>query len=403
MNRRITFCRALAVTVLLSTGFTAFAEKNGEVSETANQAKNLARLNCGAHIDRILPGGKIVTFTNSPQDSADPSTLLLDDNTLSCALALGDNVFVVTLPHISVLQRFAFINRNAAAQGEFEVAVSNYRLGSTDPAWTKVQRSTSFDRERSINLPMLGVEARYVRLTFHVRKKGQLAALALYGIPTLEGFARVYTVQAHTDFSLAALTLVTHLSDTLNFNYANQYAFGRVIYVSSSASGPSSASRMIDDDASTFFSFAPNDPQPTIVVGLANQQKLHRITALSKISDARVEVYLLDRLESDPSDLSHAKLVGSTTTNAGDDTLGVNFDPQAAHYVALRWYPKHPHNQTAEIAEICAFGSVPLSVVDLGEQPDLFADAAKPGEGSQDFSNSLGTLANPPQVDPVSP
>jgi hypothetical protein len=288
MNRRITLCRGIAATALLFTGFTAFAEDTGEVSATANQAKNLARLNCGAHIDRILPGGKIVTFTNSPQDSADPSTLLLDDNTLSCALALGDNVFVVTLPHISVLQRFAFINRNATAQGEFEVAVSNYRLGSTDPAWTKVQRPTSFDKERFINLAMLGVEARYVRLTFHVRKEGQLAALALYGISTLEGFARGHTVQAHTDFSLAALTLVTHLNDTLNFNYANQYAFGRVIYVSSSGSG--SPSRMIDDDASTFFTFAPNDPQPTIVLGLANQQKLHRITALSAISDARVEV-----------------------------------------------------------------------------------------------------------------
>ncbi len=335
---RIIPCRALAVTALVFTGFTAFAGDKAEVDATANQAKNLARLNCGAHIDRILPGGKIVTFPDAPQNSGDPSTLLLDDNTLSCPLSLGDNVFVVTLPHISVLQRFAFINRNAAAQGEFEVAVSNYRLGSTDPAWTAVQRTTSFDQVRMINLPMLGVEARYVRLTFHVRKEGQLAALALYGIPTLEGFARVHTVQARTNFSIAALSLVTHLQDTLNFNYANQYAFGRVAYVSSS--GPTSPSRMIDDDASTFFSFAPNDPQPTIVLALASQQKLHRITALSAISDARVEVYLLDRLETDPADLSHARLVGSTTTNSSDDTLGVDFPAQTARYVALRWVPE---------------------------------------------------------------
>lgn len=398
---RIIHCRSLAVTALLFTGFTAFAGDNADLAATANQAKNLARLNCGAHIDRILPGGRIVAFANAPQNSADPSTLLLDDDTLSCPLSLGDNVFVVTLPHISVLQRFAFINRSVAAQGEFEVAVSNYRLGSTDPAWTSVQRPTSFDKERLINLTMLGVEARYVRLTFHVRKEGQLAALALYGIPTLEGFARVHTLQAHTSFSIAALSLVTHLQDTLNFNYANQYAFGHVIYVSSS--GPSSPSRMIDDDASTFFSFAPNDPRPTIVIALANGQKLHRVTALSAISDARVEVYLLDRLETDSGDLSRARLVGSTTTNSSDETLAVDFTPQTAHYVALRWYPKHPSKAIAQVAEVCAFGTIPLSVVDLGEQPDLFADAAKPGEGSQDFSNSLGTLAIPPAVDPVSP
>jgi hypothetical protein len=390
--------RSLAVTVSLFTSLSAFAADTTGIEDGANQAKNLARLNCGARIDRILPGGKIVTFAGGADNSGDPATLLLDDSTMSCPLGLGDNVFVVTLPHASVLQRFAFINRNAAAQGDFEVAVSNYRLGSTDPAWTSVQRVTPFDNERLINLPMLGVEGRYVRLTFHVRKEGQLAALALYGIPTLENFARVHTVQAHTNYSLGTLTLVTHLADTLNFNYANQYAFGRVVYVSSSAA--TSPSRMIDDDASTFFKFAPNDPNPTVVLALANRQKLHRVSALSGISDARVEVYLFDEVGDNPGDLTHARLVGSAETAPDEDTLGINFEPQLARYVALRWIPKHRNQGAPVIAEVCAFGSVPLSVVDLGEQPDLFADAAKPGEGSPDFSNSLGTLANPPQISP---
>lgn len=402
MSCRLTFSRLiLGVTASLTTSLSAFAGDSTGVDAGTNQAKNLARLNCGAHIDRILPGGKIVTFAGGADNSSDPSTLLLDDNTLSCPLSLGDNVFVVTLPHVSVLQRFAFINRNAAAQGDFEVAVSNYRLGSTDPAWTSVQRTTPFDKERLINQPMLGVEARYVRLTFHVRKEGQLAALALYGIPTLESFARVHTVQAHTNYSLGTLTLVTHLADTLNFNYANQYAFGRVVYVSSAGAG--SPSRMIDDDASTFFSFAPNDPNPTVIVALANRQKLHRVSALSGISDAQVEVYLLDEVGDNPGDLTHARLVGTATTAPDEDTLGINFEPQMARYVALRWIPKHRHQRPPVIAEVCAFGSVPLSVVDLGEQPDLFANAAKPGEGGQDFSNSLGTLASPPDINPISP
>ena len=399
MNGRRNFSyRAIVATISLLASFSSFAVDN---TAGANQAKNLARLNCGAHIDRILPGGKIVSFTSRTENATDPSTLLLDDNTLSCPLSLGDNVFIVTLPHISVLQRFSFINRNATAEGEFEVAISNYRLGSTDPAWKQVQRSASFDQQRLINQPMLGAEGRYVRLTFHVRKEGQLGALALYGIPTLESFARVHTVQAHTNFSFGAMTLVSHLDATLNFNYANEYAFGRVVYVSSS--GASSPSSMIDDDASTSFTFAPKDPAPTVVLALANRQKLHRISALSGISDARVEIYLLDQVGENPGDLSHARLVGSATTAAGDDTVAVNFDPQMARYVAMRWIPKHPQQQLSTIAEVSAFGTVPLSVVDLGEEPDLFADAAKPGEGGQDFSNSLGTLANPPEVNSVSP
>jgi hypothetical protein len=402
MNRFCTFSsRALAVTASLLATFAAFAGNNDEAATGANRAKNLARLNCGAHIDRILPGGGIVTFKTESEKSGDPSALLLDDNTLSCPLSVGDNVFVVTLPHISVLQRFGFINRNAAAQGDFEVAVSNYRLGSTDPAWTQVQKATSFDKARVVNFPMLAVEARYVRLTFHVRKEGHLGALGLYGIPTLEGFARVHTLRARTDYRLGALSLVTHLDDTLNFNYANRYARGRVVYVSSL--GPTSPSTMIDDDASTFFAFSPDDQNPTMVVALASKQKLHRISALSEVSDARVEVYLLDEIGSDPADLSRARRVGTFHLKTGDNTLALNFEPQSARYVALRWIPNHPHQQPISIAEVSAFGTVPLSVVDLGAEADLFADLSKPGEGGQDFSNSLGTLANPPTVQPISP
>jgi hypothetical protein len=374
--RRIILSRALAAVATVCIAHSTLAE---EKASDANRAKNLARLNCGAHIDRILPGGRIDTFAGGSQNAADPSALLLDDNTLSCALSVGDNVFVVTLPHISMLQRFSFINRNAAAEGEFEVAVSNYRLGSTDSAWAGVQKATTFSKERLINLSMPGVEARYVRLTFHVRKEGQLAALALYGIPTLENFSRLHVLKANSNYSLGGLTLVTHLSDTLNFNYANQYAQGRIVYVSSS--GADWASRMIDDDAATSFSFAADDPHPTVVVALANRQRLHRISSISQMADARVEVYLLDGLGADPGDLSHARLISSAVGKNSDGTWNVTFEAQRASYVALRWVPEHPHrpHQAIEVAEINAFGTIPLSVVDLTEQPEMLAQGAAPG------------------------
>jgi hypothetical protein len=83
--------------------------------------------------------------------------------------------------------------------------------------------------------------------------------------------------------------------------------------------------------------------------------------------------------------------------------VAVNFDPHGAHYVALRWSPKGPQTHPLEVAEIAAFGAVPLSVLDLAELPNSFAQTSKPGEGAQDFSNSLGTLADPPTLAPVSP
>lgn len=367
----------------------------------ANSAKNLARLNCGAHIERILPGGRVDTFGGTGGPIGDSSALVLDDDTLSCPLAVGDNTFVITLPRISVLQRFAFVDRNAVAQGEFELAVSNYRLGSSDSSWKTVVRPTSFGKDSVITAPMLGVEARYVRLTFHVKKEGHLSALSLYGTPTLQGFARVNTFKAQTGYSFGAMTLVRHLEDTLNFNYANQYASGRIVYVSST--GANSPLCMIDDDATTSFSFLPDDPHPTVIIALSNREMLHRVSALTGMPDGRVDIYLLDELSTDPADLSRGRLIGSVTGHSADGKVALDFNSQKARYVAFRWTPEKKSNHGVTIAEIGIFGTVPMAIVNLTEDPNLFAELSRPGEGSQDFSNSLGTLANPPTVAPVSP
>ena len=367
----------------------------------ANSAKNLARLNCGAHIERVLPGGRVDTFASADSATNSPGALMLDDNTLSCPLAVGDNTFIISLPRTSVLQRCAFVDRNSLAQGEFELAVSNYRLGSSDSGWKKVLQPTVFGKESIINVSMLGVEARYVRLTFHIKKEGHISALALYGLPTLASFSRVHAIKAQTDYSFGWLTLVTHLEDTLNFNYANQYANGRVVYVSSH--GPNSPLCMIDDDATTSFAFAEDDPHPTVIVELADREMLHRISALAKTPDGQVDIYLLDDLATDPADLSRGRLIGNLTSKSRDGEIALNFDPQKARYVALRWKPDHGAHKAVDIAEIGIFGAVPLAIVNLSEDPSLYAQLSKPGESTIDLSTTLGTLAIPPAVKPISP
>src|SRR3954452_2139232 len=99
--------------------WTALRAENFEDANGGNRSKNLARLNCGAHIDRVLPGGNVQALPVSTDGSDNPSALALGDNTISRPLAVGDNTFIMTRPRIAVLQRFAFINQNAPAQGEF--------------------------------------------------------------------------------------------------------------------------------------------------------------------------------------------------------------------------------------------------------------------------------------------
>src|SRR5437763_322667 len=72
------------------------------------------------------------------------SSLLFDDDTLNYPLSECDATFIVSFPRISVLDRFTFVNENAAAAGEIKIAVSNYRLSANSSKWIGVNGSSSF-------------------------------------------------------------------------------------------------------------------------------------------------------------------------------------------------------------------------------------------------------------------
>ena len=257
----------------------------------------------------------------------------MDDDTLSCPLQEGETTFIISFPKTSLLDRFTFVNENAAAQGEMKIAVSNYRLPADSPKWTEVSGKTEFTSKRLFNLSMVGVEARYVKLSFHVEKGGRIASLGLFGGVSLEeicgpagGVVRVTN------------TLPTRrLEDMLNFNFANLYAKGRIVFVSSGASA--TARSMIDDDTMTAFRFASSDPHPTVIVELADRERLHRVSALYKMQAGQIDVYLFNELGNESRRSDRRKSIASVTDRDAEGKAAVNFDPQGARYVALRWTP----------------------------------------------------------------
>ena len=357
------------------------AGENALEADDSNAAKNLARMNCGATIDLITPDGRVAEVGNAKEKSSGASALIMDDNTLSCPLQEGETTFIITFPKISLLDRFTFLNENATAEGEMKIAVSNYRLSPGSSRWTDVNGSVPFTGKRHFNLSMVGVEARYVRLSFRVQKGGRIAALGLYGRESLQKFsARQRGVVRVTN------TVATkRLEDMLNFNFANLYAKAHVVYVSSGAD--ESARRMIDDDTTTAFRFAANDPHPTAIIELAESERLHRVSALYKMQPGKLEVFLLNELASDPGDFRAAKPIAAVTDGLGAGKAAVNFDPKGARYVALRWTPiTFDASQGFEVAEINAFGDMPLTMLSTVEFPDGYATNAPamtfPGGGA---------------------
>ena len=71
--------------------------------------------------------------------------------------------------------------------------------------------------------------------------------------------------------------------------------------------------------------------------------------------------------------------------------------------MALRWTPAAVNTaREFEIAEINAFGDMPLSMLNTSGIVDVYAcntiPTRRPGEGGSDFSTTLGTLANAPVI-----
>lgn len=364
------FMLALTVSLLIPPSFFGAAPIT---SDSPNRAKNLARMNCGAQIECITPDGHTARVSRAIKQDAETAALIMDDDTISCPLREGETNFVIALPKASLLDRFTFLNENAAACGELMIAVSNYRLPAKSPKWTPVEGTIAFSHKRHFDLSLLGIEAKFVKLSFRVEKHGRIAALGLYGQQSLGEFA---ARQNH--IALVSNTLPSpHFEDTVNFNFANLYARAHVVYVSSGTIF--AAQRMIDDDAYTGFHFTAGDPHPTTVIELVARERLHRVSAVYQMQSGRLDIYLLDRMFTDEKDLLGLTPIASIV-DSGDGKAAIDFHPRGARYVALRWTPGRETSASTgfDIAEINAFGDVPLSILNMDEAPQLLANIKAP-------------------------
>jgi hypothetical protein len=142
------------------------------VSARCDDTPNTAQM---SGVERIMPDDQYAPLTIKTQ--AENNVLTLDNDTVSCSLPEGDTTFIISLVRSSPLDRFTVINENLAARGELRIAVSNEKLSADSDKWTPVDGAVSFKRKRLFNVSMLGVEAKYVRLTFHVEHENEIAAL----------------------------------------------------------------------------------------------------------------------------------------------------------------------------------------------------------------------------------
>ena len=187
----------------------AVADPTFAKSQNGSSA-NSGRMNCGAQIECLTPDGHPGRISKLPVQDPNATALIMEDDTVTCVLKEGETNFVIELPHVAVPDRFTFLNENGKAHGELKISVSNQRLSPNSPDWKEVDGVIPFSHKRLFGVSLLGIEAKYVRLSFRVEKQ---SAVALNSVqPDIGLTATTTTARPVNPFSKSALDAAMNAS-----------------------------------------------------------------------------------------------------------------------------------------------------------------------------------------------
>jgi hypothetical protein len=170
-------------------------------------------------IECLLPDGQVTAVSRAHTDPVSAASVI-DDSTVSCRLRPGETTFIVALPKNGDRDRLTFVNENLTASGELRIAVSDSRLAADSPKWTEIDGIIPFSHKRLFNVSLVGVETRFVRLTFHVEGENNVGSHALPGFESSalasainSNFAKLHA--QHVDDSLSFGQLASSSSSSL--------------------------------------------------------------------------------------------------------------------------------------------------------------------------------------------
>ena len=186
--------------------FAAFIAAPVDLLMAADPASQ-SRMNCGAQIECLTPDGHLGRIARLSEQDPNATALIMDDDTVTCVLQEGETDFVIELPAVAVPDRFTFLNENGKAHGELRIAVSNRRLAPSSADWKEVDGVIPFAHKRLFGVSLLGIEAKYVRLSFRVEKRSTAAASPIDRTAAATRTETTFTTSALNDALNSTLAL----------------------------------------------------------------------------------------------------------------------------------------------------------------------------------------------------
>jgi hypothetical protein len=187
----------------------------------AEPSENTPKMEC------ISPDGQLSKILRPHIVDPTSAAAVIDESTVSCPLRAGETTFVIALPKSSAPDRLTFVNENAAASGELKIAVSDLHLPANSPNWTEVDGVVPFSHKRLFNVSIVGVETKFVRLSFHVeatqgdvKKVATVAAIGFRSLTLAKAIDAHFTTLLATQTDLSAVFRSLSLS---TFTFASAH------------------------------------------------------------------------------------------------------------------------------------------------------------------------------------
>ena len=157
IRRFLTFTGLLSAGACFSLTPVALARSDFSTSSQTNHLEgSQGPLKREAQIECLAPG------------KAGPISLTLTDAKIRYALPRGTTSFIIHLAATNQRRCFTLVNENRTAEGKLSIAIAKERLAANDPKWSAVEGAIPFRHKRLFALSLIGVEAKFVKLTFQV-------------------------------------------------------------------------------------------------------------------------------------------------------------------------------------------------------------------------------------------
>jgi len=112
-----------------------------------------------------------VNNVGRPQQRA--INLTVNNEKIRFNLPKGVTSFVIPLSSPNQQRCFTLENGNVTAKGTFSIATASKPLAANDANWNVVAGAVRFRQKRQFYLSLVGVEAKFVRLTFQIDGPGK--------------------------------------------------------------------------------------------------------------------------------------------------------------------------------------------------------------------------------------